>query len=979
MNTNENHSGNASNDKADFENPRQDIYLILARLFDIMFPIILSLGGIALAASLYRSVVQHGWYPAFLFHIAVYLSAVGTFILRRRIPVLLVFLLISLFVYAVALQSLYTLGLAGTGVVHLVILCTFAGIFLGVKVGMIALGASILTVILVGSGIYTGAITTRPDTAAYLLAPANWILQVACFLMYVAPLVLSLNGLQKKIVNSFHEMKANNLLLEKEISIRRQAEEELRKSEEKYRSIFDNSTMGIFQSTPEGTLLNANSAHARMHGFYSVEEFMASITDIKKQLYVDSEDRDRFMEILNAQGSIEGFQAQQYRKDGKKMWISINARAVTDANGTLLCYEGTAKDITERKQAAEALRESESKFRDLSEKSIAGIYLVQDNLFKYVNSRFAEIHGYGIDEMIDKVGPKDVILPDDLPVMDENLRKRISGEVKSLHFEFRIRTKNREIKYVEVYGSRTMYRGQPAVIGTLLDITKHKRAEQALLESEAKYRSVVESALVGFYIIQGGTFRYVNQRFCDMTGYTYDEIIDTLPYMDIIHPDDKTKVAENVGKRMNGEDVSIEYDLRVVRKSGQVVMVRVFGGSMQYNGSKAISGTFVDITHERVLESQLRQAQKVEAIGQLAGGIAHDFNNILTVLTGYGSLLQMKMDKNNPLRIYVDQMLSASQKASSLTQSLLTFSRQQPITLRPVNINTVIGGTEKLLKRLLTEDIALKVSLTPDAITIMADATQVDQILFNLATNARDAMKKGGVLSVETKRIILDHEFRQAHGFGEPGQYALLSVSDTGMGMDETTREKIFDPFFTTKEVGKGTGLGLSTVYGIVKQHGGYINVYSELNVGTVFRIYLPAIREEAAEEQAPPCDFRTGEETILIAEDNENVRQFVVEIFSLCGYKMIEAVDGADAIQRFQENKEINLVILDSVMPGKNGRETYDEIVKIKPDIKVIFISGYTRDIILDKGIQTKDFAFVQKPLSPGELLQKAREVLDS
>jgi signal transduction histidine kinase len=247
----------------------------------------------------------------------------------------------------------------------------------------------------------------------------------------------------------------------------------------------------------------------------------------------------------------------------------------------------------------------------------------------------------------------------------------------------------------------------------------------------------------------------------------------------------------------------------------------------------------------------------MEAIGTLAGGVAHDFNNILTALIGYGALLQMGLGKDNPLRMYADQILSSSEKAAQLTQSLLTFSRKQPITLKPVKLNDVILGTEKLLKRLLTEDIVLETRLTPEDTTILGDATQVDQILFNLVTNARDAMSKGGKLIVGTKRAEIDNEFLRAHGYGETGTYVLISVSDTGAGMDEETKEHVFDPFFTTKEVGKGTGLGLSTVYGIVKQHNGYINVYSELNMGTAFHIYLPAVAAAVEEKKTTPFLWR--------------------------------------------------------------------------------------------------------------------------
>jgi CheY-like chemotaxis protein len=368
----------------------------------------------------------------------------------------------------------------------------------------------------------------------------------------------------------------------------------------------------------------------------------------------------------------------------------------------------------------------------------------------------------------------------------------------------------------------------------------------------------------------------------------------------------------------------------------------------------------------------------MEAIGTLAGGIAHDFNNLLTVITGYGALLTMRMDKDDPLKTYVDHISSACEKAAALTGSLLAFSRQQAIHPAPLRINDIVRGTEKLLKRLITEDITLITFLANDETMVIADATQIDQILFNLATNARDAMQKGGTLTIETKLVRFDSEFVQSHGFGESGEYTMLSISDTGTGMDEKTKRQIFDPFFTTKEVGKGTGLGLSTVYGIVKQHNGYIDVDSEPNKGTTFRIYLPSVRATAKKEQPSLASVGTGRETILVAEDNFEVRCLIREVLTQYGYTILEAVDGEDAVNKFKEHGGIDLLIFDSVMPRKNGREAYEEISKIKPGTKVIFTSGYTRDLVLGKGIEEIKFSIISKPLIPNILLEKTREILD-
>ncbi|MEK6656877.1 MAG: ATP-binding protein, partial [Nitrospirota bacterium] len=389
-----------------------------------------------------------------------------------------------------------------------------------------------------------------------------------------------------------------------------------------------------------------------------------------------------------------------------------------------------------------------------------------------------------------------------------------------------------------------------------------------------------------------------------------------------------------------------------------------------------------DVTNEKRLEEQLRQAQKMEAIGQLTGGIAHDFNNFLTAILGFSSLLQMKFEDDNDAQSssYLQNIISAAEKAANMTNSLLAFSRKRIINIRPALLNDIIKGMERLLQRVITENVEFKTALTDKGTIIMADTGQIEQVLLNLVANARDAMPKGGTVFIKTEVVNVDEVFVRTHGYGKPGAYVLLSVSDTGIGMDEMTRERIFEPFFTTKEVGKGTGLGLSIVYGIIKQHNGYIDVNSESGKGATFNIYLPIIEStiESAEikKEAIP---KGGTETILLAEDELEVRRLVKTVLEEFGYKVIEAVDGEDAINRFTENKDrIDIVILDVIMPKKNGREAYNELKNIKPDIKTIFISGYTEDIIKREDIFEMGLNFIAKPVSPSDLLEKIREVLD-
>jgi len=521
------------------------------------------------------------------------------------------------------------------------------------------------------------------------------------------------------------------------------------------------------------------------------------------------------------------------------------------------------------------------------------------------------------------------------------------------------------------------------VANIITDISEHERAEQTIRESEEKYRSVVEESLVGVFIIEEGLFKYVNKQYCEISGYTYEELVNKAYHLELVHPDDRNAVRDNTNARLRGESDAIAYQFRMTRKDGQVIMVKALGSVSSHHGRPVIIGTLLDISKEQALEQQLRQAQKMEAIGQLAGGVAHDFNNVLTALIGYGNLLKMKMREDDPLRLYVDQMLTSSEKAASLTQSLLAFSRKQLIKLEPYKINTVIRDAEKLLKRLLTEDIELKKILSDDDLTILTDITQMNQILLNLATNARDAMPQGGTITIETKEVVLGKDFYFFHGNGESHKYIRLSVSDNGFGMDDKTKEQIFNPFFTTKEVGKGTGLGLSIVYGIVKQHNGLIDVQSTPGRSTTFHLYFPAANPQDVQERPIEPVLKNapnGKEVILIAEDNTEVRQLTKEVLEGSGYTVLEARDGWDAIEKFAQNKDrINLVILDVVMPKRNGNEAFNEIRKIREDVKALFTSGYTGDIVLGKGIQNNAFNFIPKPVSPYDLLKKVRLVLDN
>lgn len=498
------------------------------------------------------------------------------------------------------------------------------------------------------------------------------------------------------------------------------------------------------------------------------------------------------------------------------------------------------------------------------------------------------------------------------------------------------------------------------------------------IESNARYRALYERVPIGLFSCSlDGKLIDANPSFMRMLGFSSLESITSINLAErFADKEDHKKIAsfEKLKKDI------FSFETKLIRTDGSTIWTELKIYKVRDELKKILyyEGTMIDITERKNLELQLRQATKMEAIGLLAGGIAHDFNNILTSLIGYGTLLQMKTSEGDPLRMYIDQIIFAANKAANLTQNLLSFSRTKPQNLELIEVNKHILTTINLLKRLLTEEIKLEVFTSEEEIYIKADPTQFDQILFNLVTNARDAMPKGGRLTITVELVKLDNMFDLTLSFGEPGMYAGIYISDTGSGIDNDKKEKIFDPFFTTKEIGKGTGLGLFTVYGVVKQHKGCIDIKTEKNKGTSFKVFFPITNEEAKIDT--PISFleeEKGSATILLAEDDDEVRSLMIQILSDFGYKVIPASDGEEAIEIFKKTKGIDLLLFDSVMPKKNGKEAYEEIRKIDPNIKVLFTSGYTKDIVLNKGIEDKEFHFISKPIKPTELLNKIKDIL--
>jgi len=765
----------------------------------------------------------------------------------------------------------------------------------------------------------------------------------------------------------------------RDVTERKLSEKLLKETENKYRSIFENAVEGMFQTTPDGRFIEANPALARIYGFESPQELLETITDVASQMYVNPEDRKKLQNLYATQGFASNFVTQLYRKDGKKIWISMNARTVRDAQGEIICYEGTIEDITQSKGLENALKMAERE-KSLILNAIPEVVIFHDCEMKilWVNKTAQDLLEAKTDNYVGRycyeIWHNSNHICENCPVS----KALTTGRPQDVE----LTAPSGKMWYVRGYPVRTNDGSTVGVVEIRLDITERKQMEKALIQSEEKYRDIFENAVEGiFQTTPEGSYLQVNPALARMYGYNSPEElmknVRDIGRQIYVNPEDRLRLQQAIEKNGSFEGFEAQQyrndGSKIWTSSNARVVLDTEGNTIYYEG------TVENITDRKHLESQLLQAQKMEAIGTLAGGIAHDFNNILSALIGYGNLLQMKMDADDPLKIYVEHMLVASEKAVNLTHSLLTFSRKQVIRLQPQKMSTMVRSIEKILLRLLTEDIDLKVTTSDTEITVLADVTQIDQVLLNLAANARDAMSQGGTLRIETREVEINREFIRSYGYGESGKYALIAISDTGTGMDEKTRQKIFEPFFTTKEVGKGTGLGLSIVYGIIKQHNGYINVTSELGKGTTFHIYLPVVKKATEETKLASIDVKGGTETILLAEDNPDLQKLQEEVLNGKGYITIPATDGEMAIARFMEHIDsIDLLILDVVMPKKNGKEVFDEIRKIKPDVKVLFTSGYTGDVVIDKGVYDSAVEFIQKPISPNELLGKIREVLD-
>lgn len=606
-------------------------------------------------------------------------------------------------------------------------------------------------------------------------------------------------------------------------------------------------------------------------------------------------------------------------------------------------------------------------------------------MINFMNEAAAGLLGYQVKELVGK-HLLEYVHPVDRERVNETFNQQLQSRDNGNALEFRVVTASGQTRWLNFIINQAVDNGWViGLTGVALDVTERKRAEEAQKRSETRYGFMVDK--VPFAIISFDPRYNIlewNRAAERIFGWSREEAVGKNVLELYILEENKEVMKQLLDSYAQGSDeikANINQNLRkdgtVITCSWQDVVIRDSEG-----GVAGILGTAIDVTEQARLEEQLNQAQKLESVGRLAGGMAHDFNNLLTTILGYSELIGMDESLNDTVAEGIEDIRKSAERGARLIRQLLAFSRKQILQPRPINLNELITDLEKMLKRLIEENIDLITKLEPEIKQIEADPVQIEQVIMNLAVNSRDAMPQGGKLTIETGNVYLDEEYCRVHSGVQPGDYVLLAVSDNGCGMDEEVRRQVFDPFFTTKEVGKGTGLGLATVYGIVKQSGGYIWVYSEPEQGTVFKIYLPQIKEDQDRSTGVPKaeEAAGGKEAILLVEDDESLRGLAVKVLRKYGYAVIEAANGIEALEAVvaSNRPEIDLLITDVIMPEMGGKELSGKLLERYPGIKVLYISGYTDNAIVHHGVLDEGVSFLPKPFSPISLSQKVRDTLD-
>ena len=641
-----------------------------------------------------------------------------------------------------------------------------------------------------------------------------------------------------------------------------------------------------------------------------------------------------------------------------------------------------------RKQSEEALKESEEKVRTMSVFAKDAIIMIDDEEnISFWNEAAEKTFGYSSQEAMGNKCHKLIAPQRYHTAITEGLRKfKNTGQGPAVRKTLELEAIRKDgIEFpIELSISATKLKGKWNALGIVRDITERKLAEEALRAEKEKFRILVEESPLGISIIgKDGDYQYVNPKLVEMFGYTLKDIPTGWEWFRHAYPDPKYRDQvistwiTDIKEAKVGE--SRPRIFSVTCKDGSKKVSQFIPVTME-TGDQIV--VYEDTTEHEKLAAQLRQAQKMEAVGRLAGGVAHDFNNLLTTIIGNAEFALGDISKDSSTHENIAEIINSAYRAASLTRQLLAFSRKQILEPKVLNLNTVITDLKKMLRRLIGEDVNLETVFEPELMRVEIDSGQLEQVIMNLVINARDAMPQGGKITIETANVYLDEDYARSHGVEiKPGAHIMLSISDTGMGMDEETQSHIFEPFFTTKKEGKGTGLGLSTVYGIIKQTGGFIWVYSEPGQGTIFKIYLPGVEREAepVKRETTPLVELKGSDTVLLVEDDDSLRNLVRRVLKRYGYNVLAAKNGEDALRVSEEHEgPINLMITDVVMPGMDGRELSTRLQPYRPELKILYMSGYTDNTIVERGVLAPGINFIEKPFSPESLALKIRKLLD-
>lgn len=764
----------------------------------------------------------------------------------------------------------------------------------------------------------------------------------------------------------------------RDITERKQAEVLRQQIENQYHQLFNSIRDAILVADTDRKIIDCNAAFTELFGY--------ALDDIKgKRTVTVYQSPDEFetmgAELRNHMDELGFVTTIHYQKKSGDSFVGeTSAQYIRDGEGNAAGFLALIRDVTEREALLAELRRSEAHNRDLIETSQDFICThTLDGRLLSVNPAVVRLSGYTESELL-KMNLKDILSPEYREYWDAYIAT-IEEQGHAEGF-MSVRSKSGQ-SYVWEYRNtlRTDGVSEPIVRGIGRDVTEQRRMEKTLRESEERFRTLYDNTTIGLYrTMPDGQVIMANPTLIKLLGH---ESFDELSKINLNETGFSPNYPrEEFVRRMAEEGLVQGMESQWTRRDGSSVFVRESARAVRDANGKILyyDGSVEDITDRKRLENQLLQAQKMEGIGRLAGGIAHDFNNVLTIINGYSELLMMELSEDSKILPKIKDIHDAGRRAASLTQHLLAFSRKQILEMRVVNINTVISGAEKLLRKLIGEDIELGFLADSHVWPVKLDTGQFEQVILNLALNARDAMPRGGKLTIETQNVTLETESIHLHGAIPVGEYVRIALSDTGIGMDQAVLNNIFEPFFTTKAKGKGTGLGLSTVFGIINQSSGFITVYSEPSAGTTFKIYLPRAMDEVQENHdKPESKIATGSETILLAEDEEKVREITRTMLEAAGYTVLPCDSITDALEQLRDEAvTIDLLLTDVVMPEMSGKELGEIARESRPNLPVIYMSGYTDNVIGLHGVLEEGSHFIGKPFSPAELARKVRQVLD-